>query len=89
VWQSATWKMEVKGGSDLEAAVETIAQPAGDRWLLTGDKYFTSHAGAELAVVAARPEGAAAGVRSLALFLVPRNPVERPLLWVWCRTCRP
>src|SRR6266851_3608744 len=42
VWQGATWMTEVKGGSDLVAAV------------------------------AARPEGAAAGVRGLALFLVPR-----------------
>src|SRR2546423_14296621 len=63
---------EIKGGSDLAAAVETIARPAGDCWLLTGDKYFASNASAELAVVAARPEGAAAGVRGLALFLVPR-----------------
>ena len=63
---------EIKGGSDLGAAVETMARPAGDGWLLTGEKYFTSNAGAELAVVAARPEGAAAGVRGLALFLVPR-----------------
>jgi len=63
---------EIKGGSDLGAAVETIARPAGDCWLLTGDKYFASNAGAELAVIAARPEGAAAGVRGLALFLVPR-----------------
>jgi alkylation response protein AidB-like acyl-CoA dehydrogenase len=72
VWQGATWMTEIKGGSDLGAAVETMAQPAGDAWLLTGDKYFTSNAGAELAVVAARPQGAAAGVRGLALFLVPR-----------------
>jgi alkylation response protein AidB-like acyl-CoA dehydrogenase len=72
VWQGATWMTEIKGGSDLGAAVETIARPAGDGWLLTGEKYFTSNAGAELAVVAARPEGAAAGVRGLALFLVPR-----------------
>ncbi len=72
VWQGATWMTEIKGGSDLGAAVETIARPAGDGWLLTGDKYFASNAGAELAVVAARPEGAAAGVRGLALFLVPR-----------------
>src|SRR6201998_3868840 len=72
VWQGATWMTEIKGGSDLGAAVETIARPAGDRWLLSGDKYFTSNAGAELAVVPARPEGAAAGVRGLALFLVPR-----------------
>ena len=72
VWQGATWMTEIKGGSDLGAAVETTARPAGGRWLLSGEKYFSSNAGAELAVVAARPEGAAAGVRGLALFLVPR-----------------
>jgi acyl-CoA dehydrogenase len=79
VWQGATWMTEIKGGSDLGAAVETVARPAGDRWLLTGDKYFASNAGAELAVVAARPEGAAAGVRGLALFLVPRHRNEGEL----------
>jgi len=72
VWQGATWMTEIKGGSDLGAAVETVARPAGEGWLLTGEKYFTSNVGAELAVVAARPHGAAAGVRGLALFLVPR-----------------
>ena len=72
VWQGATWMTEIKGGSDLGAAVETVACPAGDGWRLTGEKYFTSNAGAELAVVATRPEGAAAGVRGVALFLVPR-----------------
>jgi len=44
-----------------------------DQWLLTGDKYFASNAGAELAVVAARPEGGAPNVRGLALFLVPKH----------------
>jgi alkylation response protein AidB-like acyl-CoA dehydrogenase len=73
VWQGATWMTEIKGGSDLGAAVETVARPAGDTWHLTGDKYFTSNANAELAVVAARPQGAASGVRGLALFLVPRH----------------
>ncbi len=73
VWQGATWMTEIKGGSDLGAAVETIARPASDSWRLTGDKYFSSNANAELAVVAARPEGAAAGIRGLALFLVPRH----------------
>jgi alkylation response protein AidB-like acyl-CoA dehydrogenase len=72
VWQGATWMTEIKGGSDLGAAVETVARRAGGGWKLTGEKYFTSNAGAELAVVAARPEGAAAGVRGVALFLVPR-----------------
>lgn len=72
VWQGATWMTEIKGGSDLGASVETIARLNQDYWLLTGDKYFASNAGAELAVVAARPEGAPPGVRGLALFLVPR-----------------
>ena len=72
VWQGATWMTEIKGGSDLGATVESIARPAGNRWLLTGDKYFASNAGAELAVVAARPEGAPKSVRGLALYLVPR-----------------
>jgi acyl-CoA dehydrogenase len=71
-WQGATWMTEIKGGSDLGAAVETIARRQGSSWLLTGDKYFASNAGAELAVVAARPEGALPDVRGLALFLVPR-----------------
>ena len=71
-WQGATWMTEIKGGSDLGAAVDTIARKDGSRWLLTGDKYFASNAGAELAVVAARPEGAPHDVRGLALFLVPR-----------------
>jgi alkylation response protein AidB-like acyl-CoA dehydrogenase len=73
VWQGATWMTEIKGGSDLGAAVETIAQPAGDKWLLNGEKYFASNVGAELAVVAARPEGAPENVRGLALFLLPRH----------------
>lgn len=72
VWQGATWMTEIKGGSDLGANVETVAVPQGDAWQLTGDKYFASNAGAELAVVAARPKGAPAGVRGLALFLLPR-----------------
>ncbi len=72
VWQGATWMTEIKGGSDLGANVETVARPAEGRWLLTGDKYFASNVGAELAVVAGRPEGAPPAVRGLALFLLPR-----------------
>jgi alkylation response protein AidB-like acyl-CoA dehydrogenase len=72
VWQGATWMTEIEGGSDLGASVKTVARPAPDGWRLTGDKYFTSNASAELAVAAARPEGATPGVRGLALYLVPR-----------------
>lgn len=72
VWQGATWMTEIGGGSDLGAAVETVATYADGRWYLNGDKYFASNAGAELAVVAARLHGAPAGVRGLGLFLLPR-----------------
>jgi alkylation response protein AidB-like acyl-CoA dehydrogenase len=72
VWQGATWMTEAKGGSDLGANVETIARAVGTRWELTGEKYFASNAGAELAVVAARRDEARLGVRGLSLFLLPR-----------------
>jgi len=72
VWQGATWMTEVRGGSDLGAAVATVAKRSGDRWRLTGEKYFASNVGAELAVVAARLEEAPSNVRGLALFLLPR-----------------
>jgi acyl-CoA dehydrogenase len=78
-WQGATWMTEIKGGSDLGAAVETIARRDGSKWRLTGDKYFASNAGAELAVVAARPEGAPKNVRGLNLYLVPRRDEEGQL----------
>ena len=73
IWQGATWMTEAKGGSDLGNTVETIAEPAGNGlWILNGEKYFASNVGAEVAVVAARIKGEPVGVRSLALFLLPK-----------------
>lgn len=73
VQQGATWMTEAGGGSDLGANVVTSATPAGGgAWRLTGDKYFASNADADVAVIAARPAGAPAGVRGVALFAVPR-----------------
>jgi alkylation response protein AidB-like acyl-CoA dehydrogenase len=72
VWQGATWMTEAGGGSDLGACIETVAEQAEEHWLLNGEKYFASNAGAELAVVAARRAGAPASVRGLSLFLLPR-----------------
>lgn len=75
VWQGATWMTEIGGGSDLGANVETIArrdaEAEDELWRLTGDKYFCSNAGAEVAVVAAR-EADQEGVRGLRLFLLPK-----------------
>jgi acyl-CoA dehydrogenase len=69
----ATWMTETQGGSDL-GANKTIALAEGNSWRLYGeDKYFASNAGlADLAIVTARPQGAPAGPKGLALFLLPR-----------------
>ncbi len=68
----ATWMTEVQGGSDL-GANRVRAVPDGAAWRLFGDKYFSSGAGlTDYAIVSARPEGAPAGPKGIALFLVPR-----------------
>lgn len=69
----ATWFTEIQGGSDLGANL-TEAYLEDGSWRITGDrKYFASNAGlADLALVSARPRGAAMGAKGLALFLVPR-----------------
>lgn len=69
----ATWMTETQGGSDL-GANRTVARRDTGGWRLHGgDKYFASGAGlADVAVVTARPDGAPAGPKGLALFLVPR-----------------
>lgn len=69
---------EKAGGSDV-GALETEAEPDGvgadgvERWKLFGDKWFCSHADADVAVMLARPRGAAAGTRGLGLFALPRH----------------
>ncbi|MGE0422823.1 MAG: acyl-CoA dehydrogenase family protein [Reyranellaceae bacterium] len=69
---------EKAGGSDV-GALETEAEPVGvgadgvERWKLHGDKWFCSHADADVAVMLARPRGAAAGTRGLGLFALPRH----------------
>ncbi len=73
VWQGATWMTEIKGGSDLGYSVETEAvEIGGGKWILNGEKYFSSNVGAEVAVVAARPKGAPRNVKGLCLFLVKK-----------------
>lgn len=71
-WFGATYYTETQGGSDL-GANRAQARPDGGRWRINSvDKYFTSNVGlADAALVTARPEGAPAGPRGLALFLVP------------------
>jgi alkylation response protein AidB-like acyl-CoA dehydrogenase len=69
---------EKAGGSDV-GAIETVAVPIGvgadgvERWTLYGQKWFCSHADADVAVLLARPRGAAPGTAGLAMFAMPRR----------------
>ena len=69
--QGARFMTEQGAGSDVGATL-TRAERRGDHWLLHGDKWFCSNADAGVALVLARPEGAAAGTKGLSLFLLPR-----------------
>jgi alkylation response protein AidB-like acyl-CoA dehydrogenase len=66
---------EVQGGSDVGAnatiAVEDPANPGA--WRIHGEKWFCSVVDADLFAMTARPEGAPAGTKGLACFLVPRS----------------
>jgi alkylation response protein AidB-like acyl-CoA dehydrogenase len=67
----AQFVTERSGGSDV-GAIETEARLNEDgTWSLTGEKWFCSNPD-EFYLVAARPAGAAAATRGLAIFLVPR-----------------
>jgi acyl-CoA dehydrogenase len=71
-WTSGQWMTERQGGSDVGRNA-VLAKRDGDHWRLYGQKFFCSNIGCEVALALARPEGAVAGTRGLALFLVPRD----------------
>ena len=71
-WKGSIWFTELEsGGSDL-GNLRTTARYDGKNWLLTGLKWFTSIADADLIMTIARPEGAPKGTRGLCMFLLPR-----------------
>src|ERR1700694_1159470 len=71
-WKGTQFMTERAGGSDV-GAIETVARLEDGEWRLYGDKWFCSHADADVALLLARPEGAAPGTRGLALFAMPRR----------------
>jgi len=71
-WKGTQFMTEKAGGSDI-GRVETVARNEGGTWRLTGEKWFCSHADADVALMLARPEGAPAGTQGLALFALPRR----------------
>ncbi|MEA2896873.1 MAG: hypothetical protein QOJ84_2488 [Bradyrhizobium sp.] len=72
LWKGTQFMTERAGGSDV-GAIETVARLEGGVWRLTGDKWFCSHADADVALLLARPEGAPPGTKGLALFALPRR----------------
>ncbi|MEA2881639.1 MAG: acyl-CoA dehydrogenase [Bradyrhizobium sp.] len=69
--QGGQFMTEKEGGSDV-GKLATIAVQEGDRWRLTGEKWFCSNADARVVMLLARPQGAEAGTRGVGLFLMPR-----------------
>jgi len=76
--QGAMFMTEQGAGSDI-AATAVVAEPDGDSWKLTGDKWFCSNPDAAMALVLARRRaggapaaGDAPGLRGVSLFLLPR-----------------
>jgi alkylation response protein AidB-like acyl-CoA dehydrogenase len=71
-WKGTQFMTERAGGSDV-GSIETTARFENGDWRLYGDKWFCSHADADVALLLARPEGAPDGTKGLALFALPRR----------------
>ncbi len=72
MWKGTQFITEKSGGSDV-GALESEARRENGEWRLHGEKWFCSHADADLALILARPQGASAGTRGLGLFAMPRR----------------
>ena len=72
MWKGTQFMTEKAGGSDI-GRIETVARNEGGTWRLYGEKWFCSHTDADVALILARPEGAPAGTKGLALFALPRR----------------
>ncbi len=72
LWKGTQFMTEKAGGSDV-GAIETVARQQDGVWRLYGEKWFCSHTDADVALMLARPEGAPAGTKGLALFALPRH----------------
>jgi len=72
LYTGAMFLTEKEGGSDVGQAV-TVAKGAGATAKLYGEKWFCSNVDADVIMILARPEGAAAGTRGLGLYLLPKT----------------
>lgn len=67
-WTSGQWMTETTGGSDVGNSQTIARRDEQGHWRLYGRKWFTSAATSQMTLTLARPEGANAGSRGLALF---------------------
>jgi len=72
ILKSAQFMTEKTGGSDV-GNIQLEARQEDGVWRLYGEKWFCSCADGDVALLLARPEGAPAGSRGLALFALPRR----------------
>ena len=72
MWKGTQFMTEKAGGSDV-GTIETEARHEDGVWRLYGEKWFCSHTDADVALTLARPQGAPAGTKGLALFALPRR----------------
>lgn len=75
LYHGAQFLTEIQGGSDVGAnsCAAEVVDAARGVWRLNGEKWFCSNVTADLALVTARPAGAANGTKGLGLFLLPRR----------------
>lgn len=75
LFQGSMFMTEQGAGSDV-AATASMAIPdesePGRAWRLHGEKWFCSNPDADLGMVLARTQGAAAGMKGVSLFLLPK-----------------
>ncbi len=72
LWRCAHLMTEKGAGSDVGNLETRAEQGADGAWRIHGDKWFCSNPDAEVILLLARPEGAAAGTRGLSMFYVPK-----------------
>ena len=71
--QGAMFMTEQAAGSDIAATATMARREADGSWRITGDKWFCSNPDADFAMVLARAEDGAAGMKGVSLFLLPRR----------------
>ncbi|MFT5507520.1 MAG: acyl-CoA dehydrogenase [Hyphomicrobiaceae bacterium] len=72
ILKGAQFMTEKTGGSDV-GNIELEARYENGEWRLYGEKWFCSCADGDVALLLARPEGAADGTGGLGLFALPRH----------------